>query len=519
VLRMKRLAMSALGILLLGNASNAEATTNPQSTPYVAVIEQVECPFAVMRGDSAACFTAIVPKHYADVADDGSLPDEAPRLTLAVTLLENFVSMDDPDPIVMISGGPGQAASDMLQGNATALHLRRTRGILMIDQRGTGYSSPSLNCDEASALELDDNRLNDPEFAPETSLDDRIAACIDAWRSRGIDFNAFDTRSAALDLLAVRRGFGLRHWNLHGTSYGGRVVLDAMRVDPEGIRSVVINSPQAVTPHFDENFALLRGQIFRQLYADCADDAYCRLEFGDLEAHLDKIRRHLSEDELDLYLREPSSGALVRVSVGWEDVLNGLSSHMNFSFGAEPVARYIHELSRMVDGRLSLNDDEVVRIFQHSLSNSDFGLAIIMHMAVRCREDIHGYDRDVANAASAQAPGLYGEDRSISLYRVACDRMQTRPVDPAFHEPLVSDIPALILTGDMDPLTPNAWAERMVQTLVNGQLLSFRGMAHDIYGTSICAQAVTANFIESPFMPVDDTCVRDYAPVFSPAQQ
>jgi pimeloyl-ACP methyl ester carboxylesterase len=502
-----------------GLASPGVAAATITQTTYNAVIERVDCPFPVLRGDAASCFQATVPLHYADVAEDGSLPDGAPRITLAVSVLENFVEMENPNPIVLISGGPGQAASDMLASVTTALHLRRSRGIVLIDQRGTGASSPSLNCAEASPLELDENRLNDPEFLPESSLGDRLDACVQQWRADGVDFNAFDTRSAALDLLAIRRGFGIEQWNLHGTSYGARVVSDAMRVDPDGIRSAVLNSPQAIFAHFDQDFAESRLRLFSQLFEDCAGDSYCHENFGDLEAHMRKIHAHLADEGMEIFLRESGSGNLQRVNVDWEDVLNGLYSHMNFSFGAEPVARYISELSRVVDGRLSLNDDEVARIFQSTLSEDDDGMAIAMHLAVRCREDVPAFDAAVAASAEQQAPMFFAGAEGMGSYYDACEAMGINPVDPSFYELVASDIPTLVLTGDMDPLTPTSWAGRTAGALINGQLVAFRGMAHDIFSTSICAQAITANFIEAPFMPVDDTCARSYGPVFSPVQQ
>lgn len=487
-------------------------------TAYVAEITQVDCPFTAPRGDSAACFEAVVPKHYADVDPDGHLPDGAPRLTIAVTLLSNFLTVDDPDPVVMIAGGPGQASSMFLPMHATALELRRSRSIVMIDQRGTGGSVPALNCDAISAREFDENRLNDPDLAPATPTDERLAQCLGDWRERGIDFNSFDTRSAARDLQAIRRGIGLRQWNLHGTSYGARVVLDAMRVDPEGIRSVVLNSPQAIAPHFDAAFAETRAKLFRQLFDDCAQDSYCSEVYGDLEGHLDRIRAHLAEEGMDIYLRETLDGGLMRITVGWDDVIDGLYSHMNFVHGPGPVARYIHELSRMVDGRLSLNDDEVARIFQSSLHDDDMGIAIGMHMAVRCREDVGAYDAATFAAGAASAPALYTPDRFIHSYRVACSVMETTPADAAFHHPVTSDIPALVLTGDMDPLTPTIWAHDAADALANAQRVTFRALGHDVYGTSVCAQIITANFLDTPDEPVDVTCAASYGPVFAREQ-
>lgn len=520
-LAIERLALAGIGIaaLMTAFAPPAQALAPTEAgTAYIAEIERVECPFNAPRGDIAACFEASVPKFYEDVAADGVLPEEAPRLTIAVTVLSNFIEVDDPDPIVMIAGGPGQGASQMLPAHGPALQLRRARSIVMIDQRGTGRSVPALTCDETSVLELDENRLNDPDLMPDTPTEERLAQCIADWREQGVDFNAFDTRAATRDLQAIRRGLGIRQWNLHGTSYGARVVLDAMRVDPEGIRSVVLNSPQAITPHFDAAFAENRAKLFRQLFEDCAQDAYCSETFGDLEAHLAKIRAHLADEGMDIYLRETQNGELIRITVGWEDVIEALYSHMNFVAGPAPVARYIHELSRVVDGRLSLNDDEVAQIFQSSLRDDDFGIAMGMHVAVRCREDVDAYDDDIVAAGAAKAPFLYTSVSFIHSYRLGCAMMEIEPAEASFRAMVESDIPALVLTGDMDPLTPTVWAHDAADLLDNAQLVSFRALGHDIYSSSVCAQIITANFLDAPDAPVDATCAEIYRPAFAPAQ-
>jgi pimeloyl-ACP methyl ester carboxylesterase len=515
------LAFAGIGIaaLMTGFAAPAQALAPTEAgTAYIAEIERVECPFNAPRGDVAVCFEATVPTFYEDVAADGILPKDAPRLTIAVTVLSNFIEVDDPDPIVMLAGGPGQGSTMFVPAHGPALQLRRSRSIVMIDQRGTGASSPLLACDAISVQEFDENRLNDPDLMPETPAEERLAQCIADWRDQGIDFNAFDTRATTRDLQAIRRGFGIRQWNLHGTSYGARVVLDAMRVDPEGIRSVVLNSPQAITAHFDEAFADNRAILFGQFFADCAQDAYCSETYGDLEAHLEKIRAHLADEGMDIYLRETPDGALIRITVGWEDVIEGLYGHMNFVAGPTPVARYIHELSRMVDGRLSLNDDEIARIFQGALQDDDMGIAMGLHFAVRCREDVDAYDDDVVAAGVAKAPSLYTSAETIHSYRLGCAMMEIEPVDASFHEMVESDIPALVLTGDMDPLTPTIWAHDAAEALDNAQLVSFRALGHDIYSSSVCARVITANFIDAPGEPVDATCAEIYRPVFAPAQ-
>lgn len=513
---------TTLGVLTLcagmglGALSASSALADIPGSNYAAKVEQAPCPITAPRGDSVVCLVAEVPVYYSDVLEDGTLAEGAPTQQLKMLLLENFVVSDDPNPIVFISGGPGQSGISMLGGIGTMLELRRTRSILLIDQRGTGLSEPVLNCDSVSDEELDIGRLNNPEFDPEISATDRLRACGRAYLNAGIDFSTFDTRTAALDLRAIRQGLGLSQWNLIGTSYGSRVVLDSLRVDPEGVRSGVLNSVQAITPHLTAEFLTDKAAVLRKLFVNCANDEDCRENFGDLEASLALVREHLAQNGMLLHLREPASGLLKRIDVTWDDVLGGLLQHLSFSGPADHVARYIHELSLMAQGRLSLNDDEVARIFQAKLIDDDFGMAIGMHLAVRCREDLADLDTDEVSATISANSDLLLESQNFRVYE-ACDVWGTEPLE-GFSDPVTSDIPTLVLSGDMDPLTPYHWAEKTVETLENGQMVTFHGMAHDLLGTTICARVITANFLDTPMSPVDTSCAEIMKPQFEVRQ-
>lgn len=483
---------------------------------YAAKIEGLDCQVNVPRGDSAVCFLAEVPVYYSDVLEDGTLAEGAPTLQLHGLLLENFIWHEDPNPVVFISGGPGQAASDMLGMAGNLLELRRTRGVLLIDQRGTGFSEPVLDCADVSEEELEPGRLNNPEFDPVDSAAERLRDCGRKYIDAGIDFAAFDTRTASLDLRAIRQGLGLKQWNLHGTSYGSRVVLDSLRVDPEGVRAAVLNSVQAITPHLTADFLVEKANIFSKLFDNCANDQACTEAFGDLEASLALVRDHLSDEGLSLYLREPASGQLMRVDVTWSDVISALSQHLSFSGPADHVARYIHELAQVAQGRLSLNDDEVARLFQSKFNTTNDGIAIGMHMAVRCREDMAELDPTAVTAAIAANGDFLVAGDGYEFYS-ACDVWGAEPI-PGFSNAVVSDIPTLILAGDIDPLTPYTWAQTTAETLENGQLVTFAGMGHDIYSSTICGRVITANFLDAPMEPVDRSCADLIRPQFAVQQ-
>ena len=67
--------------------------------------------------------------------------------------------------------------------------------------------------------------------------------CRDLLISQGFDLASYNPRANANDLEDLRRALGYGQWNLYGISYGTRTALETMRAYPQGIRSVVLDSP------------------------------------------------------------------------------------------------------------------------------------------------------------------------------------------------------------------------------------------------------------------------------------
>src|SRR3982751_5483166 len=86
---------------------------------------------------TAQCGTIEVPENRAK-------PDGRKISIFAAILPANTVTPRD-DPLLILAGGPGQAASNLAAFAARLTEIRRTRDVVLIDQRGTGRSSP-LTC-------------------------------------------------------------------------------------------------------------------------------------------------------------------------------------------------------------------------------------------------------------------------------------------------------------------------------------------------------------------------------------
>src|SRR3546814_17575326 len=117
-------------------------------------------------------------------------------------------------------------------------------------------------------------------------------------------------------------------------------------------------------------------------------------------------------------------------------------------------------------------------------------MAYGMQLSVVCSEDADGLqddpDMDGSLLGNALVSGLVAQ----------CDAWPRGRLPGDCHPPLASDVPARLLSGERDPVTPPAYAERVVKTLPNGRSLVLRGQGHNVIGAG-CMPKLFAQFLET----------------------
>src|SRR5262245_34442797 len=140
------------------------------------------------------------------------------KIELAIAVLPANTLNPRPDPLFILAGGPGQAASYLGPFAASLVGVRKDRDIVLVDQRGTGRSSP-LSC----------AAFKDDESTPDTALEldpvPKAKACAQELAGRGVDAAQYTTAAWIADLDAVRLALGYATINLWGGSYGTRAAL------------------------------------------------------------------------------------------------------------------------------------------------------------------------------------------------------------------------------------------------------------------------------------------------------
>ncbi len=424
---------------------------------------------------------------------DPQQPD-GEQLGIEVLLLPAVHPLPKPDPLVIIAGGPGQSAIGLAEHIYYHFEeVRKERDLLFIDQRGTGGSAP-LACPGVKAL----GHRGSAE-AQQAALLDALRACVEEDGGR---MPWFTTHHAVDDLETIRRQLGYGPFNLWGVSYGTRVALAYQQRYPDSVRTSVLDgvAPLALAlPWFAEEDAL---RSLRKLDEACAQDTACARRYGALEHQVDTVVRQLQEQSLNVAIEHP----LTRLPYEVELTAALYASALRMALYSRDLARIlplaIHQ-SAQGDFRL------VVSLMALAESRSTFSdISMGMHYTVLCNEDYPQY-RDHDPAVSAVFPGM----RAVETAADICAFWPVAEVPDSYTQPISSDMPTLMLSGDRDPVTPPRWAESLLPQLTQSLHLVAPGGQHSITFEG-CGTQLIARFIQLGQLDgIDDQCIQRIKPL------
>jgi pimeloyl-ACP methyl ester carboxylesterase len=126
-----------------------------------------------------------------------------------------------------------------------------------------------------------------------------------------------------------------------------------------------------------------------------------------------------------------------------------------------------------------------------------------LQFAVLCPEDVPWFPpRDPAAERASYLGGSVG-----AAFRAACQRFPHGQVPASFREPVRSEAPTLLLSGEADPVTPPEWAALAARGLPRSRQLTLAGQAHGNLSRG-CMPKVVARFIEAGGLDgLDTTCL------------
>ncbi len=390
------------------------------------------------------------------------------------------------DPLLILAGGPGQAASTLAPFVSRLNEVRRTRDIVLIDQRGTGRSTP-LDC-EAFRPRIDDALETDP--VP------RATQCAEQLRAQGVDAAQYTTTAWIDDLEAMRTALGYAQWNLWGGSYGTRVALEYLRRFPDRVRTLTLDG--VVPPSM---IAMLDVWRTRQATLDavfraCGDSTGCRDAHPNPAVTLAKIATSLGPTGRDVDVVDPRTGMSTRTHLTFDGVLGLLL----------PLI-YAPESSSLLPEMLSLAEagdfGPLFAATQLTNTHLDEQLNAALHYSVTCAEDA---PRITPDLVAAMLSGLPTREIAENVIAV-CNVWPRGPVPANFTDPVISAKPALLFSGALDPVTPPANGALVAKSLAESKHIVARGYGH-IVSPNACGPRLIASFIDhAGFGALSASCI------------
>lgn len=411
------------------------------------------------------------------VAEDPAKP-AGKRIDLKVAVVRARAKERDkaPDPVYFLAGGPGQSAIDGYMAAPQAFErILRKRDVVLVDQRGTGGSN-RMQCPE-------DRSLAGREAYDRARMIEATRRCLAALPG---DPALYTTSLAIDDLDAVRRALGHEEINLYGGSYGTRVALSYLRYHEASVRAVIID---AVVPQDMALGPAIAAESQRALdaaFARCAADAVCTKSFPTLVADFGTLRERLQRAPAKVAMRDPVSGEPLETTLTYAEMSGAVRMLL---YSPESVAVLPLLLHQAAAGDLAPLTAQVLLTLRQTTEM----LALGMHNSVVCVEDAPYYAAD-AEAEALEAASYMGGIASRAI-KDMCSVWPKGPIKDGFKEPVRSAKPVLLLSGEHDPITPPAYAERAARTLPNSRHIVAPGQGHTVLARG-CMPKLAAAFLD-----------------------
>ena len=470
-------------VAFLGVRGAAAQDTEPAFIPSACMFEGVDLGLTTLDGAALGfeCGYVVVPERHSEA--DGA------TIRIPVAVRRATAADARPDPLLLAQGGPGGDAFGVFSLLVPNTEIAANRDIVIFNQRGTPYAEPDLSCPETEAILP--QMLAASEEIGQQLYDEAIDACYARLRGEGIDLSAYNSLENAADIPLIARALGYETYNFYGVSYGTLLGLHLMRNHPEGLRAVILDSVVPPDINFISEIPASEDRVLSEVFAACEADPACREQYPDLEERFFTLVRQYNENPVTLALANPDTGER------YDAYMDGTTLR-SILFQLLYVPRMSAVFPKMV-ADLEKGDTRYIEsmwpllVFDQLVSEG-------MYYSVICAEDA---DIDVAAIPLESLRPEIGETArdDIQSYVDACARWQVELLPPAIDDPVISDIPTLLLSGRFDPITPPAFAAAAAARLSNATVLVDPTASHGVAFFNPCVNGIISEFLDDPTPP------------------
>ncbi|MEM9543074.1 MAG: alpha/beta hydrolase [Cyanobacteria bacterium P01_E01_bin.42] len=443
---------------------------------------------------------------YVTVPEFHDRPDGR-TIKIAVAIFPKTQTRATSKPLVMIQGGPGASTLSFfpvgfLPQNLLA-SLQEQRDIILIEQRGTKYSQPSLFCPEVRQVALDvfGAKVRQDKQKVEQLNRDAFERCRDRLGGEGVDFSAYNGWESAADMAAVFEALGYDRVNFYGISYGAEVAQLLMKQSPEKLRSVILDSVAPTSIYRDRYIPRSASHALRQIFASCLADETCNTNYPDLERVFFSLIDALNRNPITLDIAVQGEEESLKIPFNGDTFL--LYTYLNlYNNGFVSILpKYIYE------ARDEQNYTWIAGTIAGSLKGSS--LAKAAYSSYRCaQQDYIEQSRNTFIDTFFETPAFATVERAIQRDNLYCELFAIAPLPQTIYTQVESEIPTLLMNGQYDPILPLPFSLVVSQTLDNAYVYNYPDISHGaLISSHTCPVTMVAEFLDNPDRPPNEACI------------
>lgn len=398
------------------------------------------------------------------------------------------------DPLFYIPGGPGSSATEDAPFVAQEFApIRARRDLVFVDQRGTGDSNP-LNCDLFNPQDLQ-SYLGD--YFPLAA----VRKCREQLEPKA-DLKLYTTPVAMDDLDEVRAALGYGQINIIGASYGTRATQVYLKRHGAHVRAVILHGVSLTGQLMPRDFPQHTERAFNGVIDECAADEACRAAFPDLRAEAKAVLARLLRGPVEVEVKHPQTGASTPIKLSRDLAAEAIRYMLYQPGGASRVPLFIHAAAQ---GNFAPLAGAAIFYRQQIVATGSNG----MYLSVTCAEDLPWIKPGEGERNGADT---FLGDYRLRQQRAACALWPRADIPKGYAEPTRADVPALILTGQWDPVTPPVYGDTAAKYLPNSLHLVVPHGGHGFGGLDglDCVQNLIAEFVNrGTTNGLDTSCVQN----------
>lgn len=424
------------------------------------------------------------------------------------------------DPVIYLTGGPGAKATYYV-GRFKDHKLLDHRDLYILEQRGIGYSGDfcqfygSRNPADEEAETFAENLA--------ISAGDTTDCALNA-RAAGVDLSGYNTIENARDFKALRRALGFEQWNVWGISYGTILGQAYIKEDPEGILAIVLDANMPLDIRASEEYWRVvhwYERDLQKLQEICQRQPDCASRYPDIPGRLREAIQSVVDNPIEVEVKDTELFPSGKVRF-FQDIVAFLPFIFLYEQDSYPgLPGMIYAWADAVESRdLTLFKALAAAAGGGGIGGGSQG----MYNAIFC---IDGDSEAQARAGKkdleeypilgAAIGSIESYDRSVAL----CDELGMSPRSALDYTAVETDLPALIIEGDMDPITPPPNAKAILPGFENATYVEFPFAGHGPSRSVECAGHMLNKFYDDPTADPDLSCVDEmeepkmWAPLFT----